>query len=572
MDRLNAERSNTSKLGKARPTMMQLPIATNGGGATYSKSDLEPSAGFEGTQSKKGRSGKPGIRVVSKRGASSVSRQVKHSVHQSGVGNARDQGDQWVIGPTDGQWIITPDETDPASDSRPKGRSSAVHGNSRSRVTVKKHSKNKQRPAGKAPARTSARPSQQSASKGSRKHASGWKAASAWKQMPLILVLAAGTIFLCSALYSSKPQATKTVAKPLAPLVEVHELVNTDIPVTVYAQGVAMPALSIPLVSEVSGRVKWVSKQFENGGAFREGDVMVEIERGQYELDVARARSALANAEQRLLRARSEMEARQGVEGLDTNDLGTGRAQVVQAQANVEAAKAELNVAEVRLSRTQIHAPFTGLVQEKRIGVGQVVSAGTKIGQMYSAGDMEVRLPLTDVQRQQLTLPVHGDDDGPSVVFRARTGDAFHEWHGRIVRTESQLNQRNRMLNVVARVGPPAVTDQNLERLPPLTAGTFLEATIAGETLKDVWVIPRAAMRADGVVWLVQADDRLHRRVVDPIHSDDTHIYVRGDFGALSHVVTSTLDYAVEGMAARVMDARQSLGALANGRSGSPAS
>ena len=61
--------------------------------------------------------------------------------------------------------------------------------------------------------------------------------------------------------------------------------------------------------------------------------------------------------------------------------------------------------AERDLERTFIRAPYDGQVLEQTVDVGQVVGAGTTLGQVFAVDYVEVRLPLPERESQFLRLP-----------------------------------------------------------------------------------------------------------------------------------------------------------------------
>ena len=126
------------------------------------------------------------------------------------------------------------------------------------------------------------------------------------------------------------------------------------------------------------------------------GDVLVEIDRADYDARVAAARAALAQAQgslasQQAQRAWAAAEvqryqplaqhgllspARMQQIEIEARQAGGGQA---AAQAAVEAAQAQLAQAELDLTRTVIRAPIAGVVGDRQVQVGQLVRAGSPL-------------------------------------------------------------------------------------------------------------------------------------------------------------------------------------------------
>lgn len=126
------------------------------------------------------------------------------------------------------------------------------------------------------------------------------------------------------------------------------------------------------------------------------GDVLVEIERADYEARVAAARAALAQAQGALV-------AQQADRALAVSDvqryrplaqrglLSPARMQQLEIQsrqaggglsaanAAVQAARAALESAQLDLERTSIRAPIDGVVGDRQVQVGQLVRPGSPL-------------------------------------------------------------------------------------------------------------------------------------------------------------------------------------------------
>ena len=76
-------------------------------------------------------------------------------------------------------------------------------------------------------------------------------------------------------------------------------------------------------------------------------------------------------------------------------DLVLRKPQLMAAQATVYSAEAGFSkAAELALERSNIIAPYTGRVLSKSVDVGQVVSVGTELAEIYAVDYVEIRLPL----------------------------------------------------------------------------------------------------------------------------------------------------------------------------------
>jgi RND family efflux transporter MFP subunit len=212
--------------------------------------------------------------------------------------------------------------------------------------------------------------------------------------------------------------------------------------------------------------------------------------------------------------------------------------------------------AERDLARTEVRAPFDGRVRDERVDVGQFVSRGVSVGTLYAVDFAEVRLPVPDEELAFLDLPLvwPGElpaGEGPEVRLVARFGGDEHEWLGRVVRTEGEIDPRSRMVHVVARVEDPYGRRAAAGR-PPLAVGLFVQAHIRGKLARAVALLPRAALRESGQVLVVDAAGRLRFRDVDVLRAQRDEVVIRAGLADGERVSLSPLTTVVDGMRVRV--------------------
>ncbi|MEQ9395609.1 efflux RND transporter periplasmic adaptor subunit [Haliea sp.] len=320
------------------------------------------------------------------------------------------------------------------------------------------------------------------------------------------------------------------------PLVDVVNVEPQSLALDVVTQGTVRPVLTIDLVSRVAGRVESVAADFAAGSFFREGAALVAIEDADYRFAIARARSQVVAAEQRV----AEEEGRALQAQREWRDLGNPAAnalflrepQLASARAALKAAQADLDAAQLDLERTRITAPFNGRISEKFVDIGQYVTPGTRIARVYATDAVEVRLPLTDRQVALLDLPLHyrSDDSAlelPAVTLRTTFAGRDWEWQGRIVRTDASIDENSRMVYAVAEVQEPFARGPEGER-PPLVPGMFVSATVAGRTLEAVTRLPRSALRSDAAVMLVDSRRQVVEHAVSVLQSEGGQVWVHG--------------------------------------------
>ncbi len=369
-----------------------------------------------------------------------------------------------------------------------------------------------------------------------------------WSLPVAILAVAALVVV---ALVSSRPQLETVPREVVPPPVRVLTVTPTEVDLGVRSQGSVIPVTEADLVSEVAGTIVWTAESFEVGGFFDAGEVLLRLDRRDYELALASARAALAQAGVALAREQAEAEvAREEWEELgedgEPGPLVLRQPQLAEARAQVEAALANMRRAELDLERTAIPAPFAGRLRAKRVDRGEFVNRGVPLATIYAVDAAEVVLPVPDSELAFLDLPLGGElgDRGPRVLLRAQFAGGRHEWEGRVVRVGGEIDPATRMVNLIARVDDPYRASGDR---PPLSVGLFVDAEVVGRSVESVFQVPRGALVGADRVWLVE-DGRLVLRHVGILRADPEVVIVSDGLSAGDRISLTILESAVDGM------------------------
>jgi RND family efflux transporter MFP subunit len=324
--------------------------------------------------------------------------------------------------------------------------------------------------------------------------------------------------------------------------------------IIVGSQGTVEARQQISLVPQVSGTLTWVADNFVNGGAFAAGEVMLQIDDRDYRLAVTGAEAAVAEARQQLAMVQAQAEQaqadwqllqRNGSKRTEPTALALFKPQLAGAEARVLSAEAELQKARLMLERTRILAPFSGIITDKQVDLGQFVTAGLQLGSLVSNDVLEVRLALPERELGKLELDKLQDPGaGLSVRVQGLTGSDSGVWQGRIVRTEGLLDARTRNLVLVAQFsGHQRFADNGAA----LTIGQFVRAEIEGRVVPEVFRLPRTALHNARSVFVIDPEQRLREREVEVLEIHEDHILVAAGLSAGEMVSISPLTSSVEG-------------------------
>ncbi|HEY0923594.1 efflux RND transporter periplasmic adaptor subunit [Rheinheimera pacifica] len=351
-----------------------------------------------------------------------------------------------------------------------------------------------------------------------------------------------------------KPPEKKEEQRP-GILVNAQQIASQDLIYRIQSQGTVRPKLETNLSSEVNGRIVEVADNFVEGGFFNKGDLLVRVEQADYLTNVKAAEASLANAQSALeeekARGRVAEEEWRSFTAGKAPELGLRRPQLAGALATVRSAEAELERANRDLARTEIRAPYSGMVKSRDANLGQFISRGTSVGMIYGTDIAEIRLPLTDNDLAFLQIPDFTQNSNqPEVVLTAAVAGQIMQWPARLVRTEGVLDERSRVIYAVAEVTDPY---QRISRKQsPLRFGRFVQAQILGDATEQVVVIPRHLLLAQQQVLVVDKDSQLQFRPVIVERSDEHSAYIRSGFIDGDRLATSAIANPLAGTVVRV--------------------
>lgn len=380
--------------------------------------------------------------------------------------------------------------------------------------------------------------------------------------LPVIILISA--VGLAIGLGAMRKPPAKVVEQRLPLLVNTIELAPQDLTYRIASQGTVSPKLETTLISEVNGRIIRVAESFVAGGFFKKGDLLVQVEPADYLTAVKAAEAALAGAKAQLeeerARARvAETEWRSFTEG-KAPALGLRQPQLASALANVQSKEAELERAQRDLARTEIRAPYDGMVRSRMANLGQFISRGSQLGSILGTEVAEVRLALTDTDFGFLPQQ-QGQVQQVPVVLSATIAGQSLQWQANIVRTEGVLDERSRVIYAVAEIQDPY---QREGTGVPLQFGRFVQAQISGIAATQVTKVPRHLLRPGNQLLVVDAEQQLQFRQVQLSRADADFAYIGSGFEAADRLVVSPVTNPLAGTQVRLTEQQPLAETVAN--------
>lgn len=262
---------------------------------------------------------------------------------------------------------------------------------------------------------------------------------------------------------SAPPSAASPGGRP-ATLVETHTVAARPLTRELIAVGSIRSDESVTLRSEIAGRIVRIG--FEEGQAVASGQLLFALDDSVHraELDQARANHILAR---RNFDRANELFGRSLVSQADRD----------QAAANFEAASATLALAQARLDKTRLLAPFAGVTGLRLVSPGDYVNAGQDLVNLEAMRKVKV-----DFRVDESALPALRVGQPLEVEVDAYPGERFG---GEVYAIDPRVADATRSIALRAHLPNPD------GRLRP---GQFARVRLAVAHRDDAIVVPEQAV------------------------------------------------------------------------------
>jgi membrane fusion protein (multidrug efflux system) len=268
--------------------------------------------------------------------------------------------------------------------------------------------------------------------------------------------------------------------------VEVVVAVQDTVVETLNATGQIEAVQAIELRPDVEGRITEIL--VAEGRTVSRGTPLFKIDDAELRAQVARAEADRDLARQALARTQQLLE----------HDAST-RQELEGAEATSRSTQASLDLLAVRLERSTVRAPFSGVVGQRMVSLGDYVNSASRLVTLQTFDPQRAVFQVPERHAEQLAL-------NQRVGFRVAALPG-QEFTGIVDFVDPVVQLPGRTITVKARVNNPRRS---------LQAGMFIEARLATAVRPAAVVIPEDAilsLQGANVVWVV-ADGKAVRREV----------------------------------------------------------
>lgn len=233
------------------------------------------------------------------------------------------------------------------------------------------------------------------------------------------------------------------------------------------ASGTLLAADEVALMPEIQGRI--VMLNLPEGKRVQKGELLVKLFDGDLQAQLKRVKAQLATA---------EITEKRQKELLPLN--GISRQEYDLTVTGIETLKAEMASIQAQLTKTEVRAPFNGVVGLRKVSEGAIVSPGMLLANLRASNELKLDFTVPEAWAARV-------NSGNEVSFRTETDTFTHT--ATIIATEQSVEQGTRTLTVRAKVNAGSGT---------LLPGAFARVEIPFAGTDSLVVVPTNALIAQG--------------------------------------------------------------------------
>jgi membrane fusion protein (multidrug efflux system) len=255
----------------------------------------------------------------------------------------------------------------------------------------------------------------------------------------------------------------------------------------IIATGQIEAVQSIELRPDIEGRIAQILVR--EGRVVTRGAPLFKVDDAELRAEVARAEAERDLARQSLVRTRDLLEQK-----------ASSQSELERAEAMARSTEAQLELLKVRLDRTTVRAPFTGVAGQRLVSLGDYVTTDTRLAAIQTVNPQRATFQVPERYAERLKV-------GQRVTFRVAALPG-KEFSGRVDFVDPIVQLPGRTILVKAEVPNPQ---------RELQAGMFIEVRLATAVRPNAVIIAEDAvlpLQGANFVW-VAADGKAARRQVE---------------------------------------------------------
>jgi membrane fusion protein (multidrug efflux system) len=338
----------------------------------------------------------------------------------------------------------------------------------------------------------------------------------------------------------SRPVPQKSVTS-----VYVNTVENDDMPIFIRTTGQLVAKTRVELYSEVQGIFERSSREFKPGVYYKKGDVLLKVNKQEYQASVQAQKSAFYNQVVSLLpdlqldfpdafpnwqKYVAEFDVNQPIKSLPAPL--TEKEKLFIAGRNIESTWYNIQNQQVRLSKYTIYAPFSGILTDAMVTPGTLIRPGQKLGEFINPNAFEMEVPVNISMEERLKV-------GKQVALHDL--ERTSTWNGKVIRINGKVDPSSQTIKAFIQVSGAGLKE-----------GMFLEAEIKAKDESNTFEIDRKLLVDQSKVFVV-ADTTLELQTIKPVFYNENTVIVQGLVNG-TKILAKPVPGAYAGMRVEVLD------------------
>lgn len=306
------------------------------------------------------------------------------------------------------------------------------------------------------------------------------------------------------------------------PEITVVKVIQQDTDIIQDFVGQTRGSTDIPIRARVEGFLE--SRNFQEGGQVEKDQLLYTIDPLPFRAKVVEAEGRLAEARTRLANAQADLERIEPLANMNAvsqQDLDGAVARRDASEGAVQAAEAQLDLANIELGYTRILSPIDGIIGISEAEVGEVVGSNPNpviLNYVSLTDPIRVRFAINErdylrlsralAERRREGAPDYKEDDSRDVEMILADG-SIHDHPGRVIAADASINPQTGTFLLEADFPNPDSI---------VIAGQFARVRVVIDERKDGLLIPQRAvseLQGNFRVFVVSPDGAVEMRAVE---------------------------------------------------------
>lgn len=294
----------------------------------------------------------------------------------------------------------------------------------------------------------------------------------------------------------------------------------------VYATGTLLANEEVMLLPEISGKI--VGLYIHEGSPVRKGDLLLKINDADYQAQLKKMELQLKIADEKLARLKQLL----NIQGISQEEYDIALNLSNTAKADIEYTRAQI-------AKTELRAPFNGIMGLKYVSEGSTITTSTRIASIQQVNPMKVDFSVPEKYAGSL-------NQNDNITFTV--SDNNKPFKARIFAIEPKIDQTTRTLQI------RAVTDNTKNEL---FAGAFAKIELPLRTIDNALMIPTEAIIPilKGKKVFICKDGKAQEVIIETGIRTDTQVQVLSGLNVGDSVITTGIMQLKPGAPVRSINA-----------------